>query len=83
MSIQEAVYRILSLDMTRCSVKVKYIATNHPEYRLGLVKNNLDELGENENIFNKSIHDHYAGRPLGENNEQKEEWSKMCLAELK
>ena len=34
-SIQEAIYRLLGLPMTKSSVKVKYIATVHPHYRDG------------------------------------------------
>ena len=47
-SIQECVYRILSLPMTKSSIKVKYLSTIHPHYRDGLVKGNLDELPDGE-----------------------------------
>ena len=43
-SIQEAIYRLLSLEMTKSSVVVKFISTNHPDFRLGLLKANLEEL---------------------------------------
>ena len=35
-SIQEAVYRLLGLPMTKSSVLVKYLSTVHPHYRDGL-----------------------------------------------
>ena len=63
-SIQECVYRILSLPMTKSSIKVKYLSTIHPHYRDGLVKGNLDELPDGESIFHFSLHDYYSQREL-------------------
>ena len=47
-SIQEAVYRVLSLNMTYSSVVVKYLSTIHPHFRDGLVRANLEDLEKNE-----------------------------------
>ena len=40
-SIQEAIYRLLGLSMTRFSSIVKFINTNHPDRREGLLKADL------------------------------------------
>ena len=45
-SVQEAVYRLLSLQMTKSSVKVKYLSTIHPNFRDGLLKGNMENLDE-------------------------------------
>ena len=62
-SIQEAVYRLLSLPMTKSSIAVKYLSTVHPNFRDGLLKGNIDDLDENENIFHNSPHDYFENRP--------------------
>merc|ERR1712243_397107 len=62
-SVQEAVYRLLSLPMTKSSVKVKYISTIHPHHRDGLLKGNIESLDANESIFHTSIHQYYEKRP--------------------
>ena len=49
--IQEAVYRLLSLPMTKSSIIVKYLSTRHPHFRDGLLKADIDELSEDESIF--------------------------------
>ena len=51
-SIQEAVYRILSLPMTKSSVIVKFLSTIHPHFRDGLIKSDLENLEDGESIFN-------------------------------
>ena len=43
-SIQEAIYRLLGLQMTKSSVKVKYLSTVHPHHRDGLLRGNLEQL---------------------------------------
>ena len=68
-SVQEAVYRLLSLPMTKSSVKVKYISTIHPHHRDGLLKGNLETLDDNESIFHNSIHQYYEKRPEESNEE--------------
>ena len=80
-SVQEAVYRILGLPMTKFSDVVKFIDTQHPERREGLLKSNLNELSEDEPIFHNSIHNYYELRPLDSEGEDKY-WSKICLADF-
>ena len=63
-SSQEAVYRLMGLPMTKSSVKVKYISTNHPHHRDGLLKGNIEELNDDEPIFHSSAHQYYESRPL-------------------
>ena len=92
MSIQEAIYRALGLTMTKFSDVVRFINTNHPERRSGLLKANLDELENDENIFHNSLHDYYQIRPKDEeneniitleNNEEADQtWEKQCLADF-
>ena len=62
--IQEAIYRALSLPMTKSSIKVKYISTVHPNFRDGLLKADLEDLAENESIFHFSSSDYYSNREL-------------------
>ena len=45
-SIQEAIYRLLGLPMTKSSVVVKYLSTVHPNFRDGLLKGNMAEIDE-------------------------------------
>ena len=63
-SIQEAIYRILSLPMTKSTVKVKFLSTIHPHFRDGLMKGNLESLEDGESIFHNSPHDYYSNREL-------------------
>ena len=63
-SIQEAIYRMLSLPMTKSSVLVKYLSTIHPHFRDGLLKANIEDLSENEEIFHSSPHQYYESRNL-------------------
>ena len=91
-SIQEAIYRILGLQMTKSSTKVKYLSTLHPNFRDGLLKGNLEDLDENESIFHKSAHQYYESRPDASLNPEEihyEEdelednyWTNLCLAEF-
>ena len=62
-SINEAIYRILGLTMTKSSVKVKYLSTVHPHFRDGLLKGNIDELPEGESIFHMTPYEYYECRP--------------------
>ena len=41
-SIQEAVYRLLGLTLTKSSVKVKYLSKIHPHFRDGLLKGKIE-----------------------------------------
>ena len=62
-SVQEAVYRILGLPMTKSSVKVKYLSTIHPHFRDGLLKGKIDLIADNESIFHNSPVQYYENRP--------------------
>ena len=82
-SVQEAVFRILGLPMTKFSDVVKFIDTQHPERREGLLKSNLNELCDDEPIFHNSIHTYYELRPLElKIDNQSECWSRICLADF-
>ena len=90
-SIQEAIYRLLSLPMTKFSVVVKYLSTVHPDYRDGLLKSDIEELDENESIFHNSSHDYYENRPdksnengvtYDENEQEDEYWDNLSLSEF-
>ena len=43
---------------------VKFINVNKPEKRDGLLKANLDSLGDNESPFMNSVIDYYQARPV-------------------
>ena len=89
-SIQEAIYRLLGLQMTKSSVIVKYLSTVHPNFRDGLLKGNIDNLDENESIF--SPHQYYENRPEESFDQDKiyydeeelveDYWINLCLAEF-
>ena len=90
-SIQEAIYRLLSLNMTKSSVKVKYLSTVHPSFRDGLLKGKIEELPDGENIFHTSAHEYYENRPeksddpdvnYDEEELQKAYWTKLSSAEF-
>ena len=80
LSIQEAIYRALGFSMTKFSDVVRYISTEHPDRREGLLRPNLDSLEEGESIFHKSLHDYYCLRP--DEDEENEHWDNMCLADF-
>ena len=79
--IQEAVYRMLGLKMTKFSDIVRFINTNHPDRRDGLLKSNLDTLDDNAEIFHSSLHDYYEDRPLNCESDDTD-WDAMELAEF-
>ena len=81
-SIQESIYRSLGLPMTGFSTVVKFINTNHPDRREGLMKGNLETLAENESIFHNSLHDYYQDRPVTTDNEDDIDWENLTLAEF-
>ena len=62
-SIQEAIYRLLSLKKTKSPVKVKYVLTVQPHFRDGLLKGKLEEFTENESVFQNNCHEYYENRP--------------------
>ena len=63
-SIQEATYRLLSMNMTKSTVVVKHISTIHPHFRDGLLRADLDSLEEGESIFHTSPHQYYENRSM-------------------
>ena len=80
-SIQETIYRLLGLPMSKFSTKVKYLNTNHPNFRDGLLKGNIDELSENESVFHLSPHQYYEKRPFDDSLDSLY-WEEMTLAEF-
>ena len=62
-SIQECIYRLLGLPMAKFSVKVKYVSSNRPSQRDGLLRRNLEDLTDEESIFYPSVHQYYERRP--------------------
>ena len=76
-SVQEAVYHILSLPMKKLSRAVRFVDTNCKETRVGVlwVQASLDQLDDNDtNVFQKSLLDRYQHRPI--------ELVDMCLADF-
>ena len=85
-SIQECVYRLLGLPMAKFSVKVKYLNTSAPKNRDGLLRRNVEELGEEDSVFYPSPHQYYESRPDTWTEEVKGKMVKvdgtdMCLAD--
>ena len=65
-SVQEAVYRILSLPMKQLSRSVVYVDTNPKHERIAVLKQStaLSQLNDNDtNVFQKSLIDRYQHRP--------------------
>ena len=79
--IQEATYRLLGLSMTKFSEIVKFISTNHPNDREGLLRADLDELEDGQSIFHNSLHDYYQDRPKNSDDDD-EDWDNLTLAEF-
>ena len=80
-SMQEAIYRSLGFTMTKFSHVVRFINTNHPDHREGLLKSNLQDLEDGDSIFCNSLHDYYQARPRNSKNSDFD-WENMCLAEF-
>ena len=80
LSIQEGVYRKNGLPMSKFSTKVKFLSTNHPDHRSGLLKGNIEELERNEDVFHMSSQDYYQKRPEGHSDGS--DWDLMSLAEF-
>ena len=62
-SIQECVYRLLGLPMSRFSVVVKFLSTSHPNQRDGLLRSDLEEIKDDDSVFYPSPHQYYESRP--------------------
>ena len=76
-SEQEAVYRVLSMPLRRCSRSVVFINTDNKESRDALLLpfSQLQKLDDdNEDIYCKNIIDQYAARP--------KHCEDMCLAQF-
>ena len=76
-SAQEAVYRVLSMPLRRCSRSVVFINTDNKESRDALLLpfNQLQKLDDdNEDVYCKNIIDRYAARP--------KHCEDMCLAQF-
>ena len=76
-SAQEAVYRVLSMPLQRCSRNVVFINTDNKESRDALLLpfNQLQKLdNDNEDVYCKNFIDQYAARP--------KHWEDMCLAQF-
>ena len=80
-SIQEAIYRILGLTMTRFSEVVRFVNTNHPDRRDGLLKGNVESLNEDEEVFHNSLHNYYEDRPTDDEDDETN-WDDMEFAEF-
>ena len=67
--------------MTKFSSVVRFINTNHPDRRDGLLKSNLDDLNETDEIFHNSLHDYYQDRPKNSDTDETD-WDDMELSEF-
>merc|ERR1711955_63248 len=62
-SMQEVIFRLFGYSMRCSSRKKKFIQTLPPEKRDGLIKPNIEELDDNDDIFCYNIIDYYQNRP--------------------
>merc|ERR1712115_668120 len=62
-SMQEVMFRLFGYSMCSSSRKNKFIQTLPPEKRDGLIKPNIEQLDDNEDIFCYNIIDYYQNRP--------------------
>ena len=62
-SMQEVIFRLFGYAMCKSSRKNKFIQTQAPEKRDGLLKGYLDQLGDNDQVFCYNIIDYYQARP--------------------
>ena len=61
--MQEVIFRLFGYSMCSSSRKKKFIQTLPPEKRDGLIKPNIEELDDNDDIFCYNIIDYYQNRP--------------------
>ena len=83
-SIQECVYRLLGLPMSKFSIRVKYLNTSKPDKRDGLLRQDLDNLDSDEPAFYPSPHQYYERLPeewLIKNDTVEVKKSELCLAD--
>merc|ERR1711962_51248 len=62
-SMQEVIFRLFGYSMCSSSRKKKFIQTLPPEKRDGLLKPNIEELDDKDDIFCYNIIDYYQNRP--------------------
>merc|ERR1711989_17741 len=62
-SMQEVIFRLFGYNMCSSSRKKKFIQTLPPEKRDGLLKPNIEELDDKDDIFCYNIIDYYQNRP--------------------
>merc|ERR1711889_32809 len=62
-SMQEVIFRLFGYNMCSSSRKKKFIQTLAPEKRDGLLKPNIEELDDKDDIFCYNIIDYYQNRP--------------------
>merc|ERR1711889_3106 len=62
-SMQEVIFRLFGYSMCCSSRKKKFIQTLPPEKRDGLIKPNIEELDDKDDIFYYNIIDYYQNRP--------------------
>merc|ERR1712243_488136 len=62
-SMQEVIFRLFGYNMCSSSRKKKFIQTLPPEKRDGLIKPNIEELDDKDDIFCYNIIDYYQNRP--------------------
>ena len=62
-SMQEVIYRLFGYHMCAASRKTKFIQTQAPEKRDALLKPNIDDLNEDDDVFCHNIIDYYQCRP--------------------
>merc|ERR1712121_318214 len=63
-SMQEVIFRLFGYSMCSSSRKKKFIQTLPPEKRDGLIKPNIEELDDKDDIFCYNIIDYYQNRPV-------------------
>merc|ERR1712089_13755 len=62
-SMQEVIFRVFGYSMCSSSRKKKFIQTLPPEKQDGLLKPNIEELDDKDDIFCYNIIDYYQNRP--------------------
>merc|ERR1711872_455963 len=62
-SMQEVIFRLFGYNMCSSSRKKNFIQTLPPEKRDGLLKPNIEELDDKDEIFCYNIIDYYQNRP--------------------
>ena len=61
--MQEIIFRLFGYSMCKSSRKTKFIQTQPPEQRDGLLKPNIENLQDDKSIFFPNIIEYYENRP--------------------